>query len=278
MKIGIIYVSPNRTTHKINKELSKLFQNDKHDVIEIDLGKEKNRNFKNIDLSIFKDMDIIGLGSPIYHMNILKPLSKFLRTNLIKIKKLNPKIKTFLFITYGGITTGKALKNLAYLLKRNYIGVIGGLKVYAPHFWHTENYPYDETIKIINEFYLNLVKNDFRIQDWKKIEKLFSYQKPIVKVIYPLMGILKKIRGMPDIIYNNDNCIKCKKCAIECPVNAISMNDFPIRETDRCIHCYHCAITCPNDAIIADIDEIKERIESNKRIVGEETPVNVIYL
>ena len=99
-------------------------------------------------MNIFRDADIIGIGSPVYHMKIVRPFSDFLDYALPRIKSLNKDAKAFLYLTYGGTTTGKSFMNMVNPLKRNNINIIGGFKVYAPHFWHTENYPTMNPLKL----------------------------------------------------------------------------------------------------------------------------------
>jgi formate hydrogenlyase subunit 6/NADH:ubiquinone oxidoreductase subunit I/flavodoxin len=277
MKIVLVYISPNKTTQKITEELSKLFLKDRHEVIELDIGKKENRDLTNIDLDIFKDVDLIGVGSPVYHLNTLGPLSDFLEYALPKIKLLSGNVKAFIYLTYGGTSTGKSFINTVNLLRRNDVKLIGGFKIKAPHFWHLENFPYDESLKTVNNFYSTISKNGFAGIEWIKVKKMFSYQKLLVRLIYPFMGISIRLRGMPDIGIDTSKCIKCKKCSNECPVNAIEMNDYPTRNKDKCIHCYHCTTLCPNGAVIFNVNDAIKRVEKNKSIIGLEYPENAIY-
>ncbi|MBR5486239.1 MAG: 4Fe-4S binding protein [Oscillospiraceae bacterium] len=43
-------------------------------------------------------------------------------------------------------------------------------------------------------------------------------------------------------------CKNCGKCAVECPVNAISPEDCHITDNKKCISCMHCVTVCPTKA------------------------------
>jgi NADH-quinone oxidoreductase subunit F len=49
----------------------------------------------------------------------------------------------------------------------------------------------------------------------------------------------------------NDDCIGCTKCAVECPVEAITGEPYSVYEIDpeRCIRCDNCRQVCPVDAV-----------------------------
>lgn len=49
---------------------------------------------------------------------------------------------------------------------------------------------------------------------------------------------------------NRDKCIGCKKCVIDCPLNAIAMKDNKATMIlDECMECGHCVAICPQAAI-----------------------------
>ncbi|MCR5758225.1 MAG: 4Fe-4S binding protein [Selenomonas sp.] len=55
----------------------------------------------------------------------------------------------------------------------------------------------------------------------------------------------------------SDDCIKCKTCVRNCPVDAIDIETRTF-DLDRCIGCYGCINRCPKHAISQDSPEVKE--------------------
>jgi uncharacterized protein (DUF362 family)/NAD-dependent dihydropyrimidine dehydrogenase PreA subunit len=60
-------------------------------------------------------------------------------------------------------------------------------------------------------------------------------------IVYPLM------RRWP--ILDRRTCIKCRRCADNCPASAIAMSPFPVIDRRKCITCYCCAELCPVKAM-----------------------------
>ena len=46
----------------------------------------------------------------------------------------------------------------------------------------------------------------------------------------------------------DDNCINCKKCARECPVAAIPMDNVKTVDAEKCFSCMRCVAVCPKSA------------------------------
>lgn len=45
-----------------------------------------------------------------------------------------------------------------------------------------------------------------------------------------------------------DACVNCKRCARECPVDAIPMDNVKTVDADKCFSCMHCVSICPMKA------------------------------
>ena len=46
----------------------------------------------------------------------------------------------------------------------------------------------------------------------------------------------------------SDKCVKCGKCAVECPTGAIPMGEPNTTDFNKCIACMHCVSICPMGA------------------------------
>ena len=65
--------------------------------------------------------------------------------------------------------------------------------------------------------------------------------------------------------FGGDNCIKCSKCASECPVGAISTDDPSSPGDNNCISCMRCISVCPVSARTLDknlLDGISQKLSA----------------
>ncbi|HPJ16180.1 MAG TPA: EFR1 family ferrodoxin [Spirochaetota bacterium] len=275
MKIVILYVSPNGTTKKAVYFLGSIFQKNAHDFIALDISKpEANRESAS---EILKDADIIGIASPVYHLRIFKTLDKYLKKNLLYITQISKIKSAFALVTYGGITSGKALLNISKILEKNSISLCGAAKITAPHFWKTNGYPENETEIFLRDFFNELNSKNFSPMSFSKSKSVLSYQKILIKIIYPPGKIIGFIRRQK-ISFIESKCSKCGRCIRECPAHAIEIDLEIIRNHDKCAYCYHCAAICPQNAFRVDTAKIKKIVNTNRKIAGTEYPQNKIYV
>ena len=53
---------------------------------------------------------------------------------------------------------------------------------------------------------------------------------------------------MPAVV-DKEKCDACGTCVDECPVEAITLNDFAKVDVEECTECGTCVEVCPNEAI-----------------------------
>ena len=75
----------------------------------------------------------------------------------------------------------------------------------------------------------------------------------------------------------DDSCINCKKCAAECPVDAIPKDNVRTVDADRCFSCMHCLSICPAKARHNSPDVTKGLEERLRERCAEVKP-NKLYI
>jgi len=115
MHFKLIYISPNGTTKITSEILKKAIEKDGHSLELLDLGQGANRENFQIILKAINKGDIVGFGSPVYHMDMLEPMKGFFET--MKSTGEVYSFKAFLYLNYAGITSGKAFINIAKFKK-----------------------------------------------------------------------------------------------------------------------------------------------------------------
>ena len=274
MQFKLIYISPNGTTEKTTQVLKNIIEKDGLAVEHINLGRGEYRQDFGPILETINAADIVGFGAPAYHMDMLEPMKMFLQA--LQSAGRAYQFRAFLYLNYGGITSGKAFSNTAQVLEALNIPVIGAMKVTAPHFHHPDPFPTKTTEALIGDFYEAIKAKDFAPIANDRQQELFAVQKKRVDLLYPLVHIIGKKRELP-ITIKADRCKSCGKCVKECPVGAIQLDDAATIEGAKCIHCYHCSVACKLGAVAVPVEKLDTMIKLNKRIIGMESPLNAIY-
>lgn len=63
-----------------------------------------------------------------------------------------------------------------------------------------------------------------------------------------LANIVNKLLK-PRPVFNKNQCVKCGDCAINCPAEAIELDDYPEVDLNACIRCYCCQELCAYEAV-----------------------------
>lgn len=277
MKIALVYVSPNGTTESTSIVIKEKLIEKGHNVQLFNIGKLPYREEYEFVVKEISKFDIVGFGSPVYHMDMLSPMLDLMNILSMSCDQYSAVYTSFLNVTYAGITSGKALINAYRKMNLMGVPVTGALKVCAPHFHHKKKYPDSEIERTISKFIDTISERGFTAMGHKHAIKILKPEKRCVQMIYLLVHFVGKKRELP-INIAGSQCILCKKCIRECPVGAISMQGIPVIDVDKCIHCYHCVIACKLGLIMSPIEKIDQVIKVNKKIIGLESPINNIYV
>lgn len=182
----------------------------------------------------------LGFVFPVYFYNIPKIVKDF-------IANLNIKNVTY---TYAIITCGGGIMQSANVLKKELNKRNINLN-YASELLMPDNaviyYGIDSkenNLKVLQSSYekLKKIKNDI---DAKKESKFSgTFISTIVGSMYNVSLSTKKF------YVENEKCISCKKCELNCPIEAIKLIDGkPVWIKNNCIKCLACINRCPKNAI-----------------------------
>jgi uncharacterized protein (DUF362 family)/NAD-dependent dihydropyrimidine dehydrogenase PreA subunit len=78
-----------------------------------------------------------------------------------------------------------------------------------------------------------------------------GFRLPTRRILRAMSGPIRwaylLMRRWPTV--QKDECIKCRRCADNCPASAIAMSPLPVIDRAKCIRCYCCAEICPVKAM-----------------------------
>ncbi|MCK4567022.1 MAG: hypothetical protein KAU48_06910, partial [Candidatus Thorarchaeota archaeon] len=108
LQVTLVFLSPNGTTKTLAKMIGESLID--FNVRYIDLGDSQIQNDELQD--IIATTDILGVGTPIYHLTMLHPIRKFLDN----LREVDDSHYGFSFVTYGHVSTGKAISQVCKTL------------------------------------------------------------------------------------------------------------------------------------------------------------------
>ena len=239
-KIAIIYFSPTGNTGIIAEEIYRQLMSANVRVDLIDITIPKNRE----NLSNLFNHDFIIFGFPIYYRRAPQLIRTWIRT----LKKKERKCAVY--FTYGGVTTGVALQDMACLLMDRGFGLLAAAEFLGQHTFNLAGWnlmkdrPNEEDKNLARTFAREILnklvdKNTKPIcfeplseQENKKFDKKSRSTRRIIPVPY----IIPK------------ECVNCGNCETHCPTGAINIEKFEINRKS-CIRCLKCMTLCPENAI-----------------------------
>ncbi len=245
-KINLIYFSPTKGTEKIVKTIGQNLGN-----AEIKLYNLTKNEFKE---DIFSKNEIAVFGVPVYSGRI--PTTALERLKFFQ----GNKTPAVLIAVYGNRHYDDTLLEMKnFVSEHNFLPVAAGAFL-AKHSFSTAEFPIindrpnSDDLKTASNFAQNIL-NKILKDDFKEV---------IVPGNLPYKEKSKGNDATPSTI--EEKCIKCGKCEIACPVNAIKIGKTVATNSDLCIKCMACVNVCPVEARLI-LDErllsISKRLHKN---------------
>jgi ferredoxin len=278
MNYFVVYISPAGTTRRagqvIGEELTALGK----PCSALDLGDRACRaELKNILAAAARDACLF-IGTPVYATHAVPLVMDFINS-----LPTGAGCCCVPFATWGAVTSGVALFEMAEALAAKGYPAVAAAKIVAEHslLWQSDN-PFgkgrpdaDDDRKI-----RDMVKKVAAALDAGSKKHLsaaaLNYQpEPLQKVMAGLvLSAIRKV--LPQISLKRDLCTLCGDCVSACPAEAVELGDGPVFK-DCCIACYNCLRACPEHALQADFSQMPAGLAQRVKDFGE-TCETVVYL
>ena len=237
--LKLLYFSATENTKQFIRTIAGAIS---EDYKEYDITAAKKRK----EIPNFNENDLLIVGSPVYGGRIPELLTEYFK----KVKGANT--PAAFVVSYGNRDYDDALLELKDIFEDNdFIGIAAGAFVGE----HSNSKEIAGERPDQSDF---KSAEDFGRQIKRKVEataELKSYAELEVRGDYPY----KERHESPDFAPKTaDSCIECAVCAENCPVSAISFDNFSDINESKCISCCSCIQKCPVDAKSMDHPHFKE--------------------
>ncbi len=271
-----VYISPAGTTRHvaqvIGAELSALGKSCRS----FDLGDSDCRAEVQDLLAAAARDTCLFVGSPVYASHAVPAVMDFIGNLPAGIDCCSVP-----FVTWGAVTSGVALFEMATALEAQGYPVMAAAKIVAQHslLWQSKSplgqgRPDSADDLIVRSMVKKVVSIlDAGASTYLPVAELMYQPEPLQKVMAGLhLSAVRKV--LPQISLQRDLCTLCGDCVTACPVDAVELGDGPVFK-DSCIACYSCLRACPEQALQADFSSMAAGLAQRVRDFGEQCETRV---
>ena len=203
----------------------------------------------------------LWLGSPVYCDHAVPLVEEFVR-------ELPNNCDGFAvpFVTWGGVTSGLALPEMATILKDKGFIPMGATKVLATHSstWsaasplaagHPDQKDFQLVLQLVDSVVEKLSLDHFEALDISQLNYL--PKKMQTSAAAKSLALVKA--AQPPLQIDESVCNKCGVCVSVCPLRCIQLQPFPVIGAD-CIRCLQCVRNCPENAFLFDVTPLQIRL------------------
>lgn len=266
---GIVYCSPAGTTRKVARAIEEALRKAGRTAALFDLARIGPEEIREHFLG-YGGPRCMWVGSPVYAQHPVPPVLDFLEN----LPAASGERAAVPFVTFGAVSSGVALPEMAGKLAEKGYSPAGAAKVVAEHssMWRSENplgenRPAEGDLTQVRELADRMLRR-LDSGQWEPLSgQHLDYQPEWLKERAAEMSI-ERLKGFhPGYILNESLCTQCGVCEQECPAGAIGLDPYPVRD-ESCFLCNNCARFCPEEAMLIDTEPIEKRV----REMAKENP------
>jgi ferredoxin/flavodoxin len=249
--IWIVYGSPGGTTRQVAETIANEVQQEGGRIFVIDLF-QSGDGIERMNTEI-RAGDLLFVGSPTYSNHPLPTIMTF-----ISGLPMTVNVGAAFFTTYGMVSSGLALYDMALLSMEKGLTVLSGIKVPAVHsmLWHEKNplgegRPNADDLAKVSLFARSVLKKSREVPQTLPPEKfLYHSQEVLDKASKASLNAIKGILLPLDV--NEAACTACGLCVDNCPTSNITLEQAPVFG-EECILCFNCVRFCGDSAITSKV-------------------------
>ncbi len=266
-QVWIVYFSPAGSTRRVAETLAKTAKDRGYNVVRIDLADHAAGSSVSTLCETISEKDLLLAGSPTYANHPVPAVMNFLQKLPADKRPMGA-----VFTTYGVVSSGVTLAEMAEVMTEKNIVVLGGIKVVAEHSmtWHLETpvgqgRPHAEDIREVERFMETVLK---------KAAESASPAFPLKNLYYQneeahnhakesSLAVLQSLLLPMNI--NAELCTQCGVCVSNCPTGNITLDFLPVFG-NQCVMCFNCVRCCEFGAITSNVlpfleGEIRKRLD-----------------
>lgn len=249
-QVAHCYLSPSGSTRKAGRKICALLEENGYTADEFDLSRCRNRMDEVYEG--IRAASLLLIGSPVYANHAAGPVLALLGDLPEGAGK-----PALAYVTYGGVSKGSSLFEMAEALSGKGYSVLGLAEVLAVHSMMFRD------VDPVGKGHPGEV-------DWRALASWIEKISPLLKPVGAAMdysctrppGRLSRsldtgvftprfMRHLwPSIRFRPEKCTMCGACTSVCPAGRL--DDLPrIDEATSCLYCYQCVRCCPEGAFNA---------------------------
>ena len=276
MEHGIVYCSPAGTTRKAAEAIASRLRELGRTVTEFDLALTGPGEIEEA----FRESGgplCLWVGSPVYAQHPVPPVVHFLEW----LPGASGKRAAVPFVTFGAVSSGVALPEMADRLAEKGYSALAAAKVMAEHSSMFksdrplgEGRPAERDLAQMSGL-ADRVVQELDSGQWRALSReQLDYQPEWLKEEAAAMNI-ERLKGVhPGYTLDEALCTQCGVCEESCPAGAIRLDPYPVRD-EKCFLCNNCARFCPEGAMTIDTAPLEKRIaeKAQKTPEAKETAI-----